>query len=75
MGVIEGGDVFGKIPMALRDHDRLQWNLVFVSVCEPNKAICAFLLHCVTYQGHFAQVKVAQALNPSQERCFDNEVW
>lgn len=46
---------------------------MFVNVCEPNKAICALLLHWVTYQGHFAQVKVAYALNLSQERCFDNE--
>ena len=75
MGVIEGGDVFGKISMTLKDHDRLEWNLVFVSVCEPNKAIHAFLLHCVTYQGHFAQVKVVQALNLSQEQCFDSEAW
>lgn len=61
------------ISMALRDHDRLEWNVVFVSVCEPNKAICAVLLRCVTYQGYFAQVKVVQALNLSQERCFDND--
>lgn len=58
MGVIESSGVFGKISMTLRDYDRLEWNLVFVNVCKPNKAVCAVLLHRVTYQGHFAQVKV-----------------
>lgn len=52
--------------MTLRDHDRLL-KLAFVSVCKPNKENCAFLFHSVTYQGHFAQVGVVQALNLSQE--------
>lgn len=42
-----------------------------VSVCESNKAICAFLLHCATYQGHCAQVKAVLTL--SQEQSSDSE--
>lgn len=68
--------VWLKVAMCLgrvqwrRDHDRLKYNLVVVSVCESNKAICAFPLHCVTYQGHRAQVKAV--LNLSQEQSSDN---